>query len=94
MCCMGLPFLQLSSHFFNSTSLVNTLFYVFTFLGVSLLAFSGLGPRLRISLSNSVASRWNFCPSAAVQYPNFKRSASSPMDLSTSLRYSTWRYAK
>jgi hypothetical protein len=58
----------MSSRFFNSASLVNTFIIyalalafalAFPFLGV-LLDRKGLGPNLRIVLSKSIASIWNF----------------------------------
>jgi hypothetical protein len=47
-----------------------------------------------ISLSNFIASCWNFCPSAAVQNLIFNLPSPSPTIFKTSFKYSTWRYAK
>ena len=86
---MGLPLLQLSSHFFNSTSLVYTyyvltFFFAFFFSGVPPLDFKGLVPNFLITLSKSIAVFWNFCPSAAVHHAIRILSGSSPIDFKTS----------
>ncbi len=91
---MGLPFLQLSSHFFNLASLANTYYacafsFAFFFSDVSPLALNGLGPNFLITLSNSIAVCWNFWPSAAVHHSIRILSGSTPIDFKTSFRYST-----
>lgn len=92
---MVLPFLQLSSRFFNLISSDNTyaLFFYF-FFEVPPFGRKGLGPNFLIVSSNSIATSLNFEPSAELQNSILIRSGSNPIALRTSCKYSERRYAK